>query len=103
MKQGDIVLVPFPFSDLSSIKTRPALVISKENNGQDIILLAITSIENNGFKIEDSNLEEGLLPKTSFIKLNRVVSLKKTIIRKKVAELKTNICSKVVKEFKELF
>lgn len=45
-KRGDIVLVPFPFSDQSATKKRPAAVISsnKYNDAsQDIIIMAITS------------------------------------------------------------
>jgi mRNA interferase MazF len=44
--QGDVVLVPFPFSDLSAIKQRPALVISPERLNEarpDLVVLAITS------------------------------------------------------------
>ena len=43
---GDVVLVPFPFSDQAGLKKRPAVVISgAEYNGQgaDFIILAITS------------------------------------------------------------
>lgn len=40
--KGDIVIVPFPFSDLSSSKKRPAMVIS-DLKGDDIILCQITS------------------------------------------------------------
>lgn len=39
---GDIVVVPFPFSDLSTSKPRPALVLA-DLTGQDIILCQITS------------------------------------------------------------
>ena len=46
-KRGEIVLIPVPFSDLSSVKKRPVLVISNmahnmKNN--DIIVVAITSV-----------------------------------------------------------
>ena len=44
--QGEIVLVPFPFSDLTTAKRRPALVISANwynRERPDLILLAITS------------------------------------------------------------
>ena len=40
--KGDVVVVPFPFSDLTQAKRRPALVISKLE-GDDLILCQITS------------------------------------------------------------
>jgi mRNA interferase MazF len=43
---GDVILVPFPFTDQSTTKQRPAVVISSSSyNSQrpDLILLAITS------------------------------------------------------------
>jgi mRNA interferase MazF len=45
-RQGDVVLVPFPFTDLSAIKQRPALVLSPErlnNVRTDLVVAAITS------------------------------------------------------------
>ncbi|HET9477240.1 MAG TPA: type II toxin-antitoxin system PemK/MazF family toxin [Dehalococcoidia bacterium] len=46
-KRGDVVLVPFPFSDLTAVKRRPALVVSTEAyNGAtgDAIIAQITSM-----------------------------------------------------------
>ena len=40
--RGDVVVVPFPFSDLSRAKRRPALVVA-ELKGDDLILCQITS------------------------------------------------------------
>ena len=45
-KRGDIVLVPFPFTDLTSSKRRPALVISPDSfnaQQQDLVVAAIAS------------------------------------------------------------
>ena len=45
-KRGDVVLVPFPFTDLSSAKHRPALVISADalnSMRDDVLVAAITS------------------------------------------------------------
>ncbi len=45
-KFGDIILVPFPFTDQSTSKKRPAIVISSDNYNRykpDIILIAVTS------------------------------------------------------------
>ena len=44
--RGDVVLVPFPFSDLSTTKVRPAVVVSGSlyhTTEPDLILAAITS------------------------------------------------------------
>lgn len=43
---GDVVLVPFPFTDQSGVKKRPAVVISGRGynaNRRDIVIMAITS------------------------------------------------------------
>ena len=45
-KPGDVALLPFPFTDLTTTKQRPAVVISSEAfnaRGYDIVVLAITS------------------------------------------------------------
>lgn len=104
MNQGDIVLVPFPYTDLTAIKNRPALVISKSHNSEDVILLAISSQKADfDLQIDNGSLAKGQLPFVSYIKIRKVVTLKKSIIRKKVAILKENICAKAVAQFKELF
>ena len=43
MKKGDIVLVRFPFTDMSSEKLRPALVLAPENQEKDVVLAFITT------------------------------------------------------------
>ena len=43
---GDVVLVPFPFTDPSTVKRRPAVVVSSERYDRerhDVIILAVTS------------------------------------------------------------
>lgn len=45
-EKGDVVLVPFPFSDQTTIKKRPAVIISSSAYNEissDIIIMAVTS------------------------------------------------------------
>lgn len=90
MKQGDIILVPFPFSDLSSQKTRPAVVVSNKTlKGEDVILVGVTSQKGGRhvLSFDEDDLEHGHLPKKSFIRFSKMASLKKTLVRKTVARL----------------
>ena len=107
-KQGDIVIVPFPFSDLSSIKKRPVLILSKSDDiiqSDDVVTCGITSYLKNArhsVLIENNDLIEGSIPNTSRIKVDKLFTLDKGIIKKKVARLKKEVFDKVGEEFRRL-
>lgn len=42
-KKGTVILVPFPFTDLSGNKVRPAVIISKGKIGSNVVVVFITS------------------------------------------------------------
>lgn len=88
--QGEIILIPFPYSDLSGAKQRPALIISNQmvNTTEDRICCLVTSNPTpKGIKIEQSSFAEGNLPFDSWIKPHRVFTIHKSIIRKKLCAL----------------
>lgn len=104
MKQGEIILIPFPFTNLQATKTRPALVISKDNRQEDIILLGITSRKGvNVIEIDNADLSSGELPLTCYIKYSKVVTLSKSLARKTVAKLNRSILQKTLLKFKSNF
>jgi mRNA interferase MazF len=47
LHQGDVVLIPFPFADLSGQKVRPAVVVSADPQGTELIVAFITSVLTN--------------------------------------------------------
>jgi len=89
---GEIILIPFPFSDLKSNKTRPALVLTKKNEINDIIIVAITSQpeKNQTTKISNQDLAVGKLPLISYIRYNKILTVNTQIITRKVAKLNKN-------------
>lgn len=87
---GDIVIVPFPFSNIKGSKRRPALVVAKAI-GNDILLAQITSqtnSENNSIIINNTDFKKGNLPITSYIKYHKLFSADKSIILYKAGTLK---------------
>ncbi|MYA63196.1 MAG: type II toxin-antitoxin system PemK/MazF family toxin [Gemmatimonadetes bacterium] len=71
-RQGDTVLVSFPFTDLSSSKRRPALVLSPDSfnaAGEDLVLAAVTSQitdDPNAVPLWQGHFAEGGLPKPQY-------------------------------------
>ena len=90
---GDLVLVPFPFSDLSSKKTRPAVVVSSSAynaTGADIVVCGVTSNLSptpHGILITSKDLVRGTLPATSQIKVDKLATLQKTMVRRILSRL----------------
>ena len=85
--RGDVVVVPFPFSDLSAAKRRPALVIA-ELQGDDVILCQITSqARRDRYPLRAGDFAEGGLRQNSFVRPNRVFTADSTIILYRVGML----------------
>jgi len=86
LKRGDIVLVSFPFTDLSSLKVRPALIISNDPQQNDIILAFISSVTDNPqtFDIVLKNLDPDFLTtglkKTSVFKMDKILTVASILI-----------------------
>jgi len=96
--KGDVVVIPFPFSDLSGSKRRPALVLS-DLQGQDIILCQITSkISNDSYSISLVNTDfiNGSLPVESNIRPSRIFTADKNIIIKKAGTISESKMKNVI-------
>lgn len=96
--KGDIVVIPFPFSDLSGSKRRPALVIANLT-GDDLILCQITSQHKKdayAVPVTPGDLKSGALIKLSYIRPNRIFTADSNIIIKKVATLDEATLQKVI-------
>jgi len=87
--KGDVVVVPFPFSDLSASKRRPALVIVALS-GDDVILCQITSqaiMDSYAVTLSESDFSTGGLRQNSNIRPNRIFTADSNIILYRVGAL----------------
>lgn len=79
---GDVVVVPFPFSDLSDAKRRPALIVANLR-GDDVILCQITSQasrDSYAIPLLDVDFAEGGLRQASYIRPNRLFTADSALI-----------------------
>ena len=97
--KGDIVVVPFPFSNLSGNKRRPALVLA-DLPGDDIILCQIKSQRSKDIyavEINSVDFVTGSLPNVSNIRPTRIFTADKNIVIRKTGTVKSVITAKVSK------
>lgn len=102
--KGDVVVVPFPFSDLTQSKRRPALIITALD-GDDLILCQITSQtikDKYAIVVNDNDFETGGLKQPSNIRPNRIFTADTHIILYKVGSLKNVKVSKVIETIIEI-
>ena len=102
--KGDVVIVPFPFSDLTQSKRRPALVITKLE-GDDIILCQITSQtikDSYAISLEDKDFETGTLKQTSNLRPNRIFTADSNIVLYKIGSLKVEKLNGIVNKVVEI-
>lgn len=89
-KKGKIVLVPFPFTDLSSEKLRPALIVSDENVMKKDVIVAFISSKMDKLGKCDLGLKkqnDNGLKVDSVVRLNKLATLSKSIILGSLGEI----------------
>lgn len=87
--QREIILVSFPYSDLSSSKRRPVLVISNNNSNKNYPDILVTVITSNLYKddysveLQNNDLEVGVLPEQSIIKCHKLFTIDQSQVLKR--------------------
>ncbi|MEB2775552.1 type II toxin-antitoxin system PemK/MazF family toxin [Algoriphagus sp. D3-2-R+10] len=103
MIKGDVILVPFPFTDLTGLKNRPALVLLATEYD---ITVAFISTQIKGASSLDllihPNIENGL-KRESLIRVSKIVTLDKKIVLGRLGRISDNdiksIDSKLIQAF----
>jgi len=103
--------VPFPFTDLSAHKQRPALVISANWFNQsraDCVLVAITSqipaaLDRDQMLLSVSDLQLAGLPKPSLVRLGKIVAIQQALIHKRLGQLPVATLTTILWGVREVF
>ena len=102
--KGDVVIIPFPFSDFTQVKRRPALVLSTLY-GDDLILCQITSqITRDSYTIAitDNDFETGSLKQPSNIRPNRIFTADRKLILYRIGNLKKDVLGGIIDKVIEI-
>jgi mRNA interferase MazF len=110
-RRGDVVLVPFPFTDLTGSKQRPALVVSSDAfnaSHDDVLLVAITSrvpatLSSNEVVISSTDLGPSGLLKPSVVKTAKLITIHQALIRKSIGKMPPPALKQVLEVIREQF
>lgn len=101
--QREVLLVPFPFSDLFSFKRRPVLAVSNNTYNKGFPDLLVSVIASNLFKddysvtLTDEDLEVGILPETPVIKCHKSFTVDQSKILKRFSRAGESKFAEVIK------
>jgi mRNA interferase MazF len=101
---GSVVLVPFPFSDLSHSKLRPAIVLADAAKG-DWILCQITSkpySDARAVELINSSFDKGSLHLVSYARPGKLFTANQSLIVRQVGVLKDEVLKQIVEAVVEL-
>ena len=104
IKQRDVVLLPVPFSDQTSRKVRPAIVVSNDRinvASEDVILVPLTSIIKDvpySTLITQNHLSEGELIVTSRARVDKIFIAHKSLIKIRIGAVKPSVLAEIKQE-----
>ena len=107
-EQGDILLVPIPFSDQSSHKRRPVIVISNNSYDQRTIDLVVVAMTSNpaeadySFTITSSDLEKGVLNHPGKVRVDKIYTISKAIVAKTFGQVNESVLEHIRNELHDL-
>jgi len=96
--KGDIIVIEFPYSNLKNVKRRPVLIL-KIPKGEDIIVAQITgeSYENYvEIPLKKEDFKQGSLKRDSYIRIDKIASIEKSLIKYKAGSLKQEKFNEVI-------
>ena len=101
---GDVVIIPFPYSDLSKSKRRPALILAEAGRG-DFLLCQITSKQYgdlHALPLCESDFASGSISRDSFIRVAKIFTGSEALILGVAGHLTHSKLSDVIRQLVDL-
>lgn len=109
-RQGDVVLVPFPFTDLTGSKPRPAIIVSNSlvNNSDDVILVQVTTQSIRGplgLTISNSDVTSPFRPPHTSMNVycKKIAVIEKSLIIKEITKLHAEKLTELLENISLIF
>ena len=108
-QQKELVLLPYPFSDQGGSKVRPAVIVSNDNFNrrcEDCVMVPLTTVikdEPFSLLISQDSLESGKLLKQSRVRIDKIFTIKKTLIIMKIGKINDKTIEKIKFEISKIF
>lgn len=102
MKKGDVILIPFPFTNLSGNKNRPAVILIDSTEDVTICFITTRSKWKTEFDISVDPSEENGLKKISLIRLNKIATIDKDLVIGRLGSLEAHYIEMLNKNLKRI-
>jgi len=100
-EQRDLVLIPVPFTDLTTQKRRPVIVVSSNEYNRtmaDIVVVAMTSNPAGNpytFTITSADLDTGMLNRPGQVRVDKIYTLSQSILVRTIGKVKPAILDRI--------
>ena len=108
-KQKELVLLPYPFSDQVGSKVRPAIIVSNDNFNkrcEDCVMVPLTTVikdEPFSLIVNQDSLESGKLLKQSRVRIDKIFTIKKSLIIMQIGKINDKTLEKIKIEISKVF
>jgi mRNA-degrading endonuclease toxin of MazEF toxin-antitoxin module len=108
LRQGEIVLVPVPFTDLTSHRRRPVVVVSNDAyqiSTADFVAVAMTSTQKDepySFEITSADLVEGSLNRPGRVRADKIYTLAQSLVVARFGRVSPPVLNRIRQELTRL-
>ncbi len=103
MKKGDIILIPFPFTDLSGNKNRPALVLVASKMDVTVVFISTQLKWKEKTDVLLQPTKDNGLKKESLIRLSKIGTIDKSLALGRLGQLDNTGIQAINRNLKKIF